>query len=108
MNPAIIAIAAVTGLVVISKSVETAKLPQTSLGNSAPVTQAWPSWLGIGSQQATGNGQSPSDTATTIATTVGNVAKFGASLFDFFNVPSSDGGGGSYDDASGSASTDDW
>ncbi len=58
-------------------------------------TSAWPSWLNIGDQPATGQGQNPTKTVTAVADAVTSIGKLGVSLSKYFGTHDSNDAPGS-------------
>lgn len=98
MNPYLIGIGALAGYAVV-----TGKNPLAGLGGpTAPIdsskeqkTSAWPSWMNIGDQPASGQGQNPTETVGAVANAVGSIAKLGSQLASYWGTHNSDDAPGS-------------
>lgn len=90
MSPYILGLGALAGYFVLKPggvldSVQTGQ--NTQLDSSKPqATSAWPSWLNIGDQPATGQGQNPTQTMNAVSGAVQASANFGSNLLNYFGV----------------------
>ncbi len=86
MNAGVIAIAALGGYIAYDKLFKAPGAVDAGAAKQVSGTNAWPSWLNIGNQPATANGQNPTDTASSVANAAGAFAGLATSIVNYFGT----------------------
>lgn len=99
MSPYVLAAGALAGYFVVEKTdllkgVQVAPHPAVD-ASQQQANNMWPSWLNIGSQPSTGQGQNPTETVNAVANAVAGVGNAVSSLAKYFGTSEADDNGAS-------------